>query len=144
MRTKMDLKICTKQGGILTSSLRPKKNNCQKPLFCNMWFLLFLIPLAGHSQVLIDTCVIKEANHYLVKGAIARRQVTVLRKIVTSDSTIIDQQDSIITKQNTNIGYLKDDNNALVKQNKAISRTLISYKMLSVVLTILSVAMWLK
>ena len=109
-----------------------------------MWFLLFLIPLAGHSQVLIDTCVIKEANHYLVKGAIARRQVTVLRKIVTSDSTIIDQQDSIITKQNTNIGYLKDDNNALVKQNKAISRTLISYKMLSVVLTILSVAMWLQ
>ena len=109
-----------------------------------MWFLLFLIPLGGHSQVMIDTCVIKEANHYLVKGAIARRQVTVLRKIVTSDSTIIDQQDSIITKQNTNIGYLKDDNNALVKQNKAISRTLISYKMLSVVLTILSVAMWLK
>ena len=109
-----------------------------------MWFLLFLIPLAGHSQVLIDTCVIQEANHYLVKGAIARRQVTVLRKIVTSDSTIIDQQDSIIIKQNTNIGYLKDDNNALVKQNKAISRTLISYKMLSVVLTILSVAMWLQ
>ena len=109
-----------------------------------MWFLLFLIPLAGHSQVLIDTCVIQEANHYLVKGAIARRQVTVLRKIVTSDSTIIDQQDSIITKQNTNIGYLKDDNNVLVKQNKAISRTLISYKMLSVVLTILSVVIWLQ
>ena len=109
-----------------------------------MWFLLFLIPLAGHSQVLIDTCVIQEANHYLVKGAIARRQVTVLRKIVTSDSTIIDQQDSIIIKQNTNIGYLRDDNNALVKRNKAISRTLISYKMLSVVLTILSVAMWLQ
>ena len=109
-----------------------------------MWFLLFLIPLAGHSQVLIDTCVIQEANHYLVKGAIARRQVTVLRKIVTSDSTIIDQQDSIIIKQNTNIGYLKDDNNALVKRNKAISRTLISYKMLSVVLTILSVVIWLQ
>ena len=144
MRTKMDLKICTKHDGILTSSLRPKKNNCQKPLFCKVWFLFFLLPLAGHSQVMIDTCVIKEANHYLVKGAIARRQVTVLRKIVTSDSTIIDQQDSIITKQNTNIGYLKDDNNVLVKQNKAISRTLISYKMLSVVLTILSVAMWLK
>jgi len=140
----MDLKICTKQSGILTSSLPPKKNNWQNPLFYSMWFLLFLIPLAGHSQVLIDTCVIQEANHYLVKGAIARRQVTVLRKIVTSDSIIIDQQDSIIVKQKTNIQYLKDDNNALVKRNKAISRTLISYKMLSVVLTILSVAMWLK
>ena len=113
-------------------------------LLCRMWFLLFLIPLAGHSQVVVDTCVIQEANHYLVKGAIARRQVTVLRKIVTSDSTIIDQQDSIITKQNTNIGYLKDDNTVLVKQNKAISRTLISYKMLSVVLTILSVVIWLQ
>ena len=113
-------------------------------LLCRMWFLLFLIPLTGHSQVLVDTCVIQEANHYLVKGAIARRQVTVLRKIVTSDSVIIDQQDSIITKQKTNIGYLKEDNNVLAKRNKAISRTLLSYKMLSVVLTILSVAMWLK
>jgi len=109
-----------------------------------MWLWLFLIPLTSNGQVLIDTCVIQEANHYLVKGAIARRQVTILRKIVTSDSVIIDQQDSIIGKQKTNIVYLKDDNNALVKQNKAISRTLISYKMLSVVLTILSVVMWLK
>jgi hypothetical protein len=140
----MDLKIYTKPSGILTSSLKPKKNNRQKVLLCRMWFLLFLIPLTSNGQVLIDTCVIQEANHYLVKGAIARRQVTILRKIVTSDSVIIDQQDSIIVKQKTNIGYLKDDNNALVKRNKAISRTLISYKMLSVVLTILSVAMWLK
>ena len=140
----MVLKIYTRRNGILTSSLKPKKNNPQKMLLCRMWFLLFLIPLAGHSQVLVDTCVIQEANHYLVKGAIARRQVTVLRKIVTSDSVIIDQQDSIITRQKTNIGYLKDDNNVLVKRNKAISRTLWSYKMLSVVLTILSVAMWLK
>ncbi len=140
----MDLKICTKQSGILTSSLPPKKNNRPKVLLCKMWFLLFLIPLTSNGQVLIDTCVIQEANHYLVKGAIARRQVTILRKIVTSDSVIIDQQDSIIGKQKSNIQYLKDDNNALVKRNKAISRTLISYKMLSVVLTILSVVMWLK
>lgn len=140
----MAWKICTKRSGILTSSLKPKKNNRQKVLLCRMWFLLFLIPLTSNGQVLIDTCVIQEANHYLVKGAIARRQVTVLRKIVTSDSVIISEQDSIIGKQKTNIGYLNDDNNALVKRNKAISRTLISYKMLSVVLTILSVAMWLK
>jgi hypothetical protein len=140
----MGWKIYTKPSGILTSSLKPKKNNRPKVLLCKMWFLLFLIPLTSNGQVLIDTCVIEEANHYLVKGAIARRQVTVLRKIVTSDSVIIDQQDSIIAKQKTNIGYLKDDNNALVKRNKAISRTLISYKMLSVVLTILSVVMWLK
>jgi len=140
----MDLKICTKRSGILTSSLKPKKNNRLKVLLCKMWFLLFLIPLTSNGQVLIDTCVIQEANHYLVKGAIARRQVTILRKIVKSDSVIISEQDSIIVKQKTNIGYLKDDNNALVKRNKAISRTLISYKMLSVVLTILSVAMWLK
>jgi len=140
----MDLRIYTKPSGILTSSLKPKKNNRQKVLLCKMWFLLFLIPLTSNGQVLIDTCVIQEANYYLVKGAIARRQVTILRKIVTSDSVIIDQQDSIIGKQKTNIGYLKDDNKALVKRNKAISRTLISYKMLSVVLTILSVVMWLK
>jgi len=140
----MGWKIYTKRNGILTSSLKPKKNNRQKVLLCRMWFLLFLIPLTSNGQVLIDTCVIQEANHYLVKGAIARRQVTVLRKIVTSDSVIISEQDSIIVKQKTNIRYLKEDNNALVKRNKAISRTLISYKMLSVVLTILSVVMWLK
>jgi len=140
----MDLKICTKRSGILKSLLKPKKNNRPKVLLCRMWFLLFLIPLSSNGQVMIDTCVIQEANHYLVKGAIARRQVTILRKIVTSDSMIISEQDSIIVKQKTNIAYLKDDNNSLVKRNKAISRTLISYKMLSVVLTILSVVMWLK
>lgn len=106
--------------------------------------LLLLLPLTAQAQVLVDTSVIREANHYLVKGAIARRQVTTLRKIVTSDSIIISEQDSIIVKQKTNIGYLTDNNKALVRQNKAISRTLISYKMLSVVLTILSVAIWLK
>ena len=109
-----------------------------------MWLLLFLIPLTGHSQVLVDTCVIQEANHYLVKGAIARRQVTVLRKIVTSDSVIIDQQDSIITKQKLNIGYLKDENKVLVKQNKAISRTLKLFKSISIGLIVLSVVGWLK
>jgi hypothetical protein len=80
----------------------------------------------------------------LVKGAIARQKVSQLMKVVQADSIIIDQQDSIIIKQKLNIGYLKDENKVLVTQNKAISRTLISYKMLSVVLTILSVAMWLK
>jgi hypothetical protein len=106
--------------------------------------LLFLLPLTAQAQVLVSTSVIRDANHYLIKGAIARGQVIVLRKIVTSDSIIISEQDSIITKQKTNIGYLTDDNKALTKRNKAIRRTLISYKMLSVVLTILSVAVWLK
>ena len=105
---------------------------------------MFLLPLTAQAQVLVNTSVIRDANHYLIKGAIARGQVIVLRKIVTSDSIIISEQDSIISKQKTNIGYLTDDNKALVKRNKAIRRTLISYKMLSVVLTILSVAVWLK
>ena len=110
----------------------------------------FLILLMLHLQGLkgqsisIDSATLRSANSYLVKGAIARQRVSQLMKIVQADSIIIDQQDSIIIKQKLNIGYLKDDNNALVKRNKAISRTLISYKMLSVVLTILSVAIWLK
>ena len=110
----------------------------------------FLILLMLHLQVLtgqsvcIDSATLRSANSYLVKGAIARQKVSQLMKIVKADSIIIDQQDSIIIKQKLNIGYLKDENKVLVKQNKAISRTLISYKMLSVVLTILSVAMWLK
>ncbi len=105
--------------------------------------MLHLQGLKGQS-VSIDSATLRTANSYLVKGAIARQKVGQLMKIVQADSVIIDQQDSIIIKQKLNIGYLKDDNNALVKRNKAISRTLISYKMLSVVLTILSVAIWLK
>lgn len=109
-----------------------------------MWFLLFFIPSLLNAQVIVDTNTIKEANHYLVKGAIARRQVTILSKIVTSDSIIINEQDSIIIKQKLNIGYLKDENQSLVKQNKAIKRTLITYKSISIILTLLSVAIWLK
>jgi hypothetical protein len=105
--------------------------------------MLHLQGLKGQS-ISIDSATLRSANSYLVKGAIARQKVGQLMKIVQADSIIIDQQDSIIIKQKLNIGYLKDDNNALVKRNKAISRTLISYKMLSVVLTILSVAIWLK
>ena len=105
--------------------------------------MLHLTDLNGQS-VCIDSATLRSANSYLVKGAIARQKVSQLMKIVEADSIIIDQQDSIIIKQKLNIGYLKDENKVLVKQNKAISRTLISYKMLSVVLTILSVAMWLK
>ena len=105
--------------------------------------MLHLTDLNGQS-ISIDSATLRSANSYLVKGAIARQKVGQLMKIVQADSIIIDQQDSIIIKQKLNIGYLKEDNNVLVKRNKAISRTLISYKMLSVVLTILSVAMWLK
>ena len=105
--------------------------------------MLHLTDLKGQS-ISIDSATLRSANSYLVKGAIARQKVGQLMKIVQADSIIIDQQDSIIIKQKLNIGYLKEDNNVLVKRNKAISRTLLSYKMLSVVLTILSVAMWLK
>ncbi len=105
--------------------------------------MLHLQGLKGQS-VSIDSATLRSANSYLVKGAIARQKVSQLMKVVQADSIIIDQQDSIIIKQKLNIGYLKDENKVLVTQNKAISRTLISYKMLSVVLTILSVAMWLK
>jgi hypothetical protein len=105
--------------------------------------MLHLQGLKGQS-ISIDSATLRSANSYLVKGAIARQKVSQLMKVVQADSIIIDQQDSIIIKQKLNIGYLKDENKVLVKQNKAISRTLISYKMLSVVLTILSVAIWLK
>jgi len=97
-----------------------------------------------HAQVLIDTNTIKQANHYLVKGAIAREQVTVLRKIVTSDSIIIAEQDSIIVKVRINNAYLREKNDALVSENKAISRTLSVFKNISIGLTILMLVGWLK
>ena len=97
-----------------------------------------------HAQVLIDTNTIKQANTYLVKGAIARQQVTHLRKIVTSDSIIIAEQDSIIVKQKTNIQYLNQENDSLVRRNKAISRTLKVVHSISIGLAILTLLSWLK
>jgi hypothetical protein len=96
------------------------------------------------GQVLIDTNTIKQANTYLVKGAIAREQVTHLRKIVTSDSIIIAEQDSIIVKVRINNAHLREKNKALVSENKAISRTLSLFKGISIGLGILSVLMWLQ
>jgi hypothetical protein len=65
-------------------------------------------------------------------------------KIVQADSIIIDQQDSIIIKQKLNIGYLKDENKVLVKQNTAISRTLKLFKSISIGLFVLTLVGWLK
>ncbi len=106
--------------------------------------LLLLFPLTSYGQVLVDTNTIKQANHYLVKGAIAREQVTLLRKIVTSDSIIIAEQDSIIVKVRINNAYLQEKNNALVSENKAISRTLSLFKNISIGLSVLMLVGWLK
>jgi len=106
--------------------------------------LLLLFPLTSYGQVLVDTNTIKQANHYLVKGAIAREQVSVLRKVVKSDSIIIAEQDSIIVKVRINNAYLRENNNALVSENKAISRTLSLFKNISIGLTVLMLIGWLK
>ena len=108
------------------------------------FLLLLLLPLTSYGQVLVDTNTIKQANHYLVKGAIAREQVTLLRKIVTSDSIIIAEQDSIIVKVQINNAYLQEKNNALVSENKAISRTLSLFKNISIGLSVLMLVGWLK
>ena len=105
--------------------------------------MLHLTDLNGQS-ISIDSATLRSANSYLVKGAIARQKVGQLMKIVQADSIIIDQQDSIIIKQKLNIGYLKEDNNVLVKRNKAISRTLKLFKSISIGLIVLSVVGWLK
>jgi hypothetical protein len=108
------------------------------------FLLILLLPLTSYGQVLVDTNTIKQANHYLVKGAIAREQVTLLRKIVTSDSIIIAEQDSIIVKVRINNAYLREKNNALVSENKAISRKIILWQGVSITLTFLSLLSWLK
>ena len=79
-----------------------------------------------------------------MKGAIAREQVTLLRKIVTSDSIIIAEQDSIIVKVRINNAYLREKNNALVSENKAISRKIILWQGVSITLTFLTLLSWLK
>ena len=108
------------------------------------FLLILLLPLTSYGQVLVDTNTIQQANHYLVKGAIAREQVTLLRKIVTSDSILIAEQDSIIVKVRINNAYLQEKNNALVSENKAISRTLSLFKNISIGLSVLMLVGWLK
>lgn len=111
---------------------------------CKMRILFILLfPLTSYGQVLVDTNTIKQANTYLVKGAIAREQVVHLRKIVTSDSIIISEQDSIIVKVRINNAYLREKNNDLMKRNKAISRTLSLFKGISIGLTILTLLSWI-
>lgn len=135
----------------MRSSLQKKKNNQRRMLPYKMkkmikistyGLIFWSLNLSG--QVLIDTNTIKQANTYLVKGAIARQQVTHLRKIVTSDSIIIAEQDSIIGKQKTNIQYLNQENDSLVRRNKAISRTLKVVRSISIGLAILTLLSWLK
>jgi hypothetical protein len=105
--------------------------------------MLHLQGLKGQS-VSIDSATLRVANSYLVKGAIARQKVSQLLKVVHSDSIIISEQDSVITKQKVNIAYLNAENDSLVKQNKAITTTLKLFKGISIGLGILSVLMWLQ
>jgi hypothetical protein len=65
-------------------------------------------------------------------------------KIVQSDSIIISEQDSVITKQKVNIAYLNAENDSLVRQNKAITRTLKLFKSISIGLVVLTLVGWLQ
>jgi hypothetical protein len=105
--------------------------------------MLHLQGLKGQS-VSIDSATLRVANSYLVKGAIARQKVSQLLKVVQADSIIISQQDSVIIKQKVNIAYLNAENDSLVRQNKAISRTLSLFKSISIGLGILTLVGWLR
>jgi hypothetical protein len=105
--------------------------------------MLHLQGLKGQS-VSIDSATLRVANSYLVKGAIARQKVSQLLKVVHSDSIIISEQDSVITKQKVNIAYLNEENKSLLRQNKAISRTLSLFKGISIGLGILTLVGWLQ
>jgi hypothetical protein len=108
--------------------------------------ILLMLHLQGlkAQSISIDSATLRTANSYLVKGAIARQKVSQLLKVVHSDSIIIAEQDSVITKQKVNIAYLNDENDSLVKQNKAISRTLSLFKSVSIGLGILTLVGWLR
>jgi hypothetical protein len=105
--------------------------------------MLHLQGLKGQS-VSIDSATLRTANSYLVKGAIARQKVSQLLKVVHSDSIIISEQDSVIIKQKVNIAYLNAENDSLVTQNKAITRTLKLFKSISIGLGILTLVGWLR
>ena len=74
--------------------------------------------------ILIDTSIVSQANHYLVKGANARVKLHRLERLVKIDSAIILYQDSIIQKQTTNIDSLnvrlQKKENTIYKQREWI------------------------
>jgi hypothetical protein len=105
--------------------------------------MLHLQGLKGQS-VSIDSATLRVANSYLVKGAIARQKVSQFSDLVTADSIIIAEQDSVITKQKVNIAYLNAENNSLLRQNKAIITTLKLFKSISIGLGILTLVGWLR
>lgn len=87
--------------------------------------LFLVIPTALKGQfVLIDTLIVSQANHYLVKGANARVKLHRLEKLVKADSVIIGYQDSVISKQTKTIdslGYdLQNHKNTILLQKDVI------------------------
>ena len=87
--------------------------------------LLAMIPMALNAQfVLIDTLIVSQANHYLVKGANARVKLHRLEKLVKADSMVINYQDSVINRQTKTIdslGYdLQNHKNTILLQKDVI------------------------
>lgn len=87
--------------------------------------LFLVIPTDLKTQsVLIDTLIVSQANHYLVKGANARIKLHRLEKLVKADSVIIGYQDSVISKQTKTIdslGYdLQNSKNTILLQKDVI------------------------
>jgi hypothetical protein len=80
--------------------------------------LLLAIPTDLKTQsVLIDTSIVSQANHFLIKGANARIKLHRLEQLIKVDSTIILYQDSVIQRQTINIDSL---NTRLQKKENTI------------------------
>ena len=64
--------------------------------------ILFILPIFCKGQsICIDSSTLKNVNIYLIKGAKAREEVSVYKKLHFTDSVYILHQDSIL--QNNNI-----------------------------------------
>ena len=74
--------------------------------------ILFILPIFCKGQsICIDSSTLKSANIYLIKGAKAREQVSVLNKLHKTDSLYIIHQDSILQNNITElnrVSLLKD------------------------------------
>ena len=59
--------------------------------------ILFILPIFCKGQsICIDSSTLKSANIYLIKGAKAREELTVYKKLHFTDSVYILHQDSIL------------------------------------------------
>jgi len=105
-----------------------------------MLILFLVLAMDSNAQsICIDTSTLSQANHYLVKGAIARRKVIQYDKLLKLDSIEIAQLDSIRTIQARTIQVTQKEIELLKSHETTLKSTIRLWQSLSLVAFVLGI-----